>query len=44
MAAALGTGALQQSCSSRAFVHQSTTGNQGERVDAVEFTSFVIDI
>ena len=44
MAAALGTGALQQSCSSRAFIHRSATGNQGEPVDAVEFTSFVIDI
>ncbi|MEO8992288.1 MAG: hypothetical protein ABI284_06505 [Nitrosospira sp.] len=44
MAAALGTGALQESCSSRAFVHRSAAGNQGERIDAAEFTSFVIDI
>ena len=44
MAAALGTGALQESCSSRAFVHRSAAGNRGERIDAAEFTSFVIDI
>ncbi|SDA12735.1 hypothetical protein SAMN05216315_103155 [Nitrosospira sp. Nsp18] len=44
MAAALGTGALQESCSSRAFVHRSALGNRGERIDATEFTSFVIDI
>ncbi|SCX60096.1 hypothetical protein [Nitrosospira sp. Nsp1] len=44
MAAALGMGALQEFCSSRAFVHRSVAGNRGERIDAAEFTSFVIDI
>ncbi len=45
MAAALGAGALQESCASRAFVHRSATGNQAKRIDAAEqFTSFVIDI
>ncbi|BCT68010.1 hypothetical protein [Nitrosospira sp. NRS527] len=44
MAAALGMGALQESCSSRAFVHRSAAGNRGERIDVAKFTSFVIDI
>jgi hypothetical protein len=45
MVAALGAGALQESCSSRAFVHRSATGIQGEGSDVTEqFTSFVIDI
>ncbi|WP_156304306.1 hypothetical protein [Nitrosospira briensis] len=44
MAAALGMGALQESCSSRAFVHRSVAGNRGERIDVAKFTSFVIDI
>ncbi|MGH8762894.1 MAG: hypothetical protein ACREUR_06630 [Nitrosospira sp.] len=45
MAAAAGTDALQEPCSSRAFVHRSAMGKQGERIGPAErFASFVIDI
>lgn len=45
MAAALGEGALQESCSSRAFVHRPDRGKQGGRIEpSGRFTSFVIDI
>ncbi|WP_151898902.1 hypothetical protein [Nitrosospira lacus] len=45
MAAALGTGALGESCSSRAFVHQSAGESREELPRVAErFTSFVIDI
>ncbi len=44
MAAALGTGAIQESCSSRAFVHRSACGKP-RRADGCggAFTSFIID-
>ncbi|MEO7560916.1 MAG: hypothetical protein ABIT23_11730 [Nitrosospira sp.] len=48
MAAALGTSALQESCSSRAFVHRPNkdkmNGRGGPTGPAERFTSFVIDI
>lgn len=48
MAAALGTGVLQEPCSSRAFVHRPSKGKANGRGGATSpaerFTSFVIDI
>lgn len=48
MAVALGTGALQESCSSRAFVHRQSkgkvNGRGGPTGPGERFTSFVIDI
>lgn len=48
MAAALGTSALQESCSSRAFVHRPSkdkaNGRDGPTGPGERFTSFVIDI
>jgi hypothetical protein len=48
MAAALGTSALQESCSSRAFVHRPSkdkaNGHSGPTGPGERFTSFVIDI
>ncbi len=44
MAAALGSGALQEFCSSRAFVHRPGDGARAELMEPVEkFTSFVIE-
>jgi hypothetical protein len=45
MAAALGTGAFDQPCSTRAYVHQPAAGKNGmSGGGAVRFTSFVVDL
>lgn len=44
MSAALENGALQEPCSSRAFVHRPAMGKPGQRISTERFTSFVIDI
>ncbi len=44
MAAALGTGAFDQPCSTRAYVHQPAAGKNGTTDGPARFTSFVVDL
>ena len=44
MAAALGSGAFHQRCSTRGHVHQPGTGKNRMSGGAVRFTSFVVDL